>query len=334
MRGEHLRHGRHGRCLEGSSPHARGTPVQSSVMPSWEGIIPACAGNTKRSPIVKSALRDHPRMRGEHIPATGSIEIVVGIIPACAGNTSHILAEQQTVVDHPRMRGEHETKIVHLLESEGSSPHARGTRQGRGGGGVRLGIIPACAGNTILKRLSWMMRRDHPRMRGEHSGIMVRRWHYTGSSPHARGTPSAQDYVNDYLGIIPACAGNTKSSRAHKWTQWDHPRMRGEHFYFIFLVWWWLGSSPHARGTPSDKGNSMSHTGIIPACAGNTYSYQRIAWTAGDHPRMRGEHPYRIIPIPQGMGSSPHARGTLWRNRRNLHHTGIIPACAGNTLRK
>ena len=48
---------------------------------------------------------------------------------------------------------------------------------------------------------------------------------------------------------------------------------------------------------------------------------------------MRGEHPYRIIPIPEDMGSSPHARGTQHVSRRVIRSTGIIPACAGNTIR-
>ena len=46
---------------------------------------------------------------------------------------------------------------------------------------------------------------------------------------------------------------------------------------------------------------------------------------------MRGEHPYRIIPIPEDMGSSPHARGTLNINMASAQDYGIIPACAGNT---
>ena len=46
---------------------------------------------------------------------------------------------------------------------------------------------------------------------------------------------------------------------------------------------------------------------------------------------MRGEHPYRIIPIPETMGSSPHARGTPKGKTGIFRTRGIIPACAGNT---
>ena len=71
--------------------------------------------------------------------------------------------------------------------------------------------------------------------------------------------------------------------------------------------------------------------GIIPAYAGNTSRMIKSAEGIWDHPRVCGEHPYRIIPIPEDMGSSPRMRGT--RNARHGRHrqAGIIPAYAGNT---
>ena len=71
------------------------------------GIIPACAGNTSCMAFFALGLRDHPRMRGEHVTicdlhwftvgssphARGTLldgsglAHRTGIIPACAGNT-------------------------------------------------------------------------------------------------------------------------------------------------------------------------------------------------------------------------------------------------------
>ena len=49
--------------------------------------------------------------------------------------------------------------------------------------------------------------------------------------------------------------------------------------------------------------------GIIPACAGSTLVEVTCAPDAGDHPRVRGEHPPMVmLPLPSG-GSSPRARG-------------------------
>ena len=92
---------------EGSSPHVRGTLDRIFGSECWNGIIPACAGNTMWGISRGCSPRDHPRMCGEHpnayngIPeSTGSSPHVrgthhacrrpdpgEGIIPACAGNT-------------------------------------------------------------------------------------------------------------------------------------------------------------------------------------------------------------------------------------------------------
>ena len=88
------------------------------------------------------------------------------------------------------------------------------------------------------------------------------------------------------------------------------------------------------RGTPSALYVSKIYFGIIPAYAGNTSIEWNDTTSGGDHPRVCGEHPYRIIPIPEDMGSSPRMRGTHryqgWKNSGE----GIIPAYAGNTGRK
>ena len=66
MRGEHdPRLSRHV-SLMGSSPHARGTRGFVGREVRDFGIIPACAGNTRRRIDHHQGDADHPRMRGEH----------------------------------------------------------------------------------------------------------------------------------------------------------------------------------------------------------------------------------------------------------------------------
>ena len=50
----------------GSSPHSRGTHSSSSPSTGGCGLIPAFAGNTKRSDAVLRMCGAHPRIRGEH----------------------------------------------------------------------------------------------------------------------------------------------------------------------------------------------------------------------------------------------------------------------------
>ena len=157
-------------ALDGSSPHARGTLHAGREGIDGRGIIPACAGNTRSRPASQPRWRDHPRMRGEHPSTISSQQSTIGssphargtpmvesgiswrqgIIPACAGNTCQRWRILSLRWDHPRMRGEHEYSIARTSRARGSSPHARGTREAD----VRLprrdGIIPACAGNTVI----------------------------------------------------------------------------------------------------------------------------------------------------------------------------------------
>ena len=51
MRGEHRRTNHQSQLLRGSSPHARGAPLQVGLCRFAGGIIPACAGSTPRVPL-------------------------------------------------------------------------------------------------------------------------------------------------------------------------------------------------------------------------------------------------------------------------------------------
>ena len=192
----------------GSSPHSRGTPWTQSPDLYRARIIPAFAGNTYVCLTNCRDHQDHPRIRGEHFllhpykhHSLGSSPHSRGtlfdkysnykqlrIIPAFAGNTRLVLVVRRTSRDHPRIRGEH----VHPQRcppiDSGSSPHSRGTQASTKRDGLRVGIIPAFAGNTDSIKNSGLHGRDHPRIRGEHQERSSRIPHGGGSSPHSRGT--------------------------------------------------------------------------------------------------------------------------------------------------
>ena len=66
------------------------------------------------------------------------------------------------------MRGEHWVEVQQLIGYAGSSPHARGALSEAVAKAVKKGIIPACAGSTVVKLSTKEYSGDHPRMRGEH----------------------------------------------------------------------------------------------------------------------------------------------------------------------
>ncbi len=214
----------------------------------------------------------------------------------------------------------------------GSSPRARGTHPLDAPGLAHARIIPASAGNTHLLASVPCGYTDHPRERGEHSLQKTPLLCYHGSSPRARGTPDVHPSGRDCGRIIPASAGNTSHpGRAERDTS-DHPRERGEHEPGQIMTTPQSGSSPRARGTLAVLCFALVEWRIIPASAGNTFSFINVENLITDHPRERGEHrPCRVVRYPLA-GSSPRARGTLGARPVPALLGRIIPASAGNTV--
>ena len=154
-----------------------------------------------------------------------------------------------------------------------------------------------------------------------------------GSSPRVRGTPWPTWATAWRTGIIPACEGNTLDLGANRRCRGDHPRVCGEHSPNDLPGAHPQGSSPRLRGTRPHRPRWHSGQGIIPACAGNTWTEGLRPGDAGDHPRVCGEHAPPLACLFDARGSSPRVRGTLRRRRRARAEIGIIPACAGNTSR-
>ena len=127
IRGEHLERLLDPGCFGGSSPHTRGAQKLRDTVSGPRGIIPAYAGSTLTERTLRPCLRDHPRIRGEHISGAGAVIGAVGssphtrgargdsrrqvvgggIIPAYAGSTAPPRSAAPRCPDHPRIRGEH-----------------------------------------------------------------------------------------------------------------------------------------------------------------------------------------------------------------------------------
>ena len=175
------------------------------------------------------------------------------------------------------------------------------------------------------------MKRDHPRVCGEHSIAHVP-WHVAqGSSPRMRGTRPFAFSRQSRVGIIPAYAGNTAICLFSPVSRWDHPRVCGEHHWRKYFYSPYTGSSPRMRGTRAVCCDGDDRIGIIPAYAGNTRKAHPKPQTGRDHPRVCGEHARQRHGRACKTGSSPRMRGTrMWKSARTVR-AGIIPAYAGNT---
>ena len=213
----------------GSSPLARGTLCCGFEIDMLKRLIPARAGNTRRTLRIPFQAPAHPRSRGEHWRAEnlgsddhGSSPLARGtqilrpikvaairLIPARAGNTLHVYNSHFSPSAHPRSRGEHLEQVRAPATRGGSSPLARGTLGGRIVMCCCYRLIPARAGNTIRLSLGHEVTSAHPRSRGEHAAAPVTPVSIDGSSPLARGTQA--NVIMGWRGerLIPARAGNT-----------------------------------------------------------------------------------------------------------------------------
>ena len=130
----------------GSSPLARGLPVEHREHDGAGRIIPARAGFTRSSSGRPRRLRDHPRSRGvypsllittPHVEGSsplargllvvlGRAVLKAGIIPARAGFTAYAELFKVLGTDHPRSRGVYQPVEDAGPRAPGSSPLARG----------------------------------------------------------------------------------------------------------------------------------------------------------------------------------------------------------------
>ena len=186
----------------------------------------------------------------------------------------------------------------------------RGTRQTYAARWCQRGIIPAYAGNTVCLPSYSPCLRDHPRVCGEHPGVMAKCDTPGGSSPRMRGTHLVVREVVLMAGIIPAYAGNTWSWWCSASIPWDHPRVCGEHLGCLVGRVDGGGIIPAYAGNTSGMRLAHSHWRDHPRVCGEHKIKNATALAKGDHPRVCGEHYDPARPRQAAAGSSPRMRGT------------------------
>ena len=112
-----------------------------------------------------------------------------------------------------------------------------------------------------------------------------------------------------------------------------HPRVCGENSGTARGSSPGRGSSPRVRGKPERRPGGDGGGGLIPACAGKTSTSSRAPRRRSAHPRVCGENAVHSLIGPAHPGSSPRVRGKQHRGRPILTRRGLIPACAGKTVR-
>ena len=233
---------------------------------------------------------------------------------------------------HPRVCGENEGIAVNMNQVAGSSPRVRGKPRLRAEMGLDPGLIPACAGKTRHRCDRPAGRRAHPRVCGENIDCNNFLFTNSGSSPRVRGKPGLGYTPSIRAGLIPACAGKTRSVGLAVSQQRAHPRVCGENLPPPYTLTLEAGSSPRVRGKRVRVHARVLVFGLIPACAGKTKSYCRTWRLVGAHPRVCGENELERRHLHTIPGSSPRVRGKHCFDNNLSVRSGLIPACAGKTV--
>ena len=154
--------------------------------------------------------------------------------------------------------------------------------------------------------------REHPRLRGEDSGVDAGHGRASGTPPPARGRHISETAGRELSGNTPACAGKTGRSGAPGRARREHPRLRGE-------------DSRACTSQPRRRRNT-------PACAGKTSrSFMSTAWRS-EHPRLRGEDRKGRGYAMHQHGTPPPARGRRSRRRGRTSSSTEHPRLRGEDI--
>ena len=202
---------------------------------------------------------------------------ITRLIPAHAGKTCSASPQRRSWWAHPRSRGENCCPGPLRPRAGGSSPLTRGKRLASDLRNRSRGLIPAHAGKTCTRRGSPRQCGAHPRSRGENHYEYARPENIKGSSPLTRGKRDHSLPQRLIAGLIPAHAGKTKGiPRGFPW-RGAHPRSRGENLSGCDELVNELGSSPLTRGKRHSDRYADRTGGLIPAHAGKTRAWRRLA---------------------------------------------------------
>ena len=234
---------------------------------------------------------------------------------------------------HPRERGGIFDTFHASTGWPGASPRARGNRIRPRRPLIRIGCIPASAGESPSADLPPSERGVHPRERGGIDWLLRRGLRRQGASPRARGNLLGTGWPVCWVGCIPASAGESHHASPAPPASRVHPRERGGIGHSGVSPSHAQGASPRARGNRVNTRLAPSTAGCIPASAGESPANDDSKSIDRVHPRERGGISAGVYHSLFPLGASPRARGNRPHRPAAVVWLGCIPASAGESCR-
>ena len=165
----------------------------------------------------------------------------------------------------------------------------RGNRDLARGVGVGVRSIPACAGEPPSHCLQSHGNRVYPRVCGGTLDAQSENGAAHGLSPRVRGNRSAPVASSASTGSIPACAGEPVSDHRRIALIRVYPRVCGGTLRGPQEQSKATGLSPRVRGNHGEPHDVLTHSGSIPACAGEPSISTNAQRATRVYPRVCGE---------------------------------------------
>ena len=213
-------------------------------------VYPRVCGGTEGS-IEKTCCRSglSPRMRGNQ-GLSASVDLGPGSIPAYAGEPALQLVADLRRGVYPRVCGGTLTEAMTPVTGTGLSPRMRGNRIAADAPPVRVGSIPAYAGEpwpaAAAAEAAWV----YPRVCGGTLSVQARVTSSPGLSPRMRGNLSPADQSGIDWRSIPAYAGEPPERRTRGCGCRVYPRVCGGTRGCWRKRLSQSGLSPRMRGNP------------------------------------------------------------------------------------
>ena len=158
------------------------------VSPRPHSVHPHACGEHAANPKPRYYVAgSSPRMWGTP-SMTGLYRFKSRFIPTHVGNTQFLKRFVVHRPVHPHACGEHPGICLRVIDSIGSSPRMWGTRERAAARVCGYRFIPTHVGNTNATRAGKRSQTVHPHACGEHTGEIISRRQYIGSSPRMWGT--------------------------------------------------------------------------------------------------------------------------------------------------
>ena len=193
----------------------------------------------------------------------------------------------------------------------------------------RSGSIPACAGEPPLPSNITGSTRVYPRVCG---GAISATWPILGLrglSPRVRGSRDRRNFGTEWVGSIPACAGEPATGRLIIISGEVYPRVCGGATLARAGTSARAGLSPRVRGSLGIGWRKRGCVGSIPACAGEPASARLIPVSRRVYPRVCGGAWSGRSGTTKATGLSPRVRGSPWRRPPSLRFSRVYPRVCG-----